>query len=348
LVAEAVRLGFLPKITVKFPSNLKGQIYIPAVNTFLWLGCVAVVLYFQQSSRMEAAYGLSVVVTMLCSTILLSNWLVIHRVREGLVWLFLLFYLGWEGMFFVANTLKFLEGGYITVLVAGLLFGIMILWVNAKRIRQRYSDEVKIREYLDQLILLSNDKDQPKYATNLVFLSGAKNPKSVEAKVLYSILQTQPKRADVYWFVHIETTDEPYTMEYEVNTFSHDDVYKVNFRLGFRVQQRMNVFMKKVVEELVENEELTVHSRYHTTSSKYPTGDFRFVLIQEFLSNENELPWPEQLIISVYLTVKGWVSSPKNWFGLDADSVDVEEAPLVLQPVKEVNLKRVQGHHKSS
>jgi KUP system potassium uptake protein len=347
LASEAIRLGFLPKMTVKFPTNLKGQIYIPAVNTFLWLGCVAVVLYFQKSSDMEAAYGLSVVCTMVCSTILLSNWMVLHRFKEALVWLFLVFYLLWEGCFFVANTLKFLEGGYVTVVMASLLFGMMFLWVTAKQIRQRYSDELKIKDYLDQLILLSNDEDIPKYATNLVFLSGAKNPKKVEEKVLYSILQTQPKRADVYWFVHIETADEPYTMEYEVNTIAPDDVYKVNFRLGFRVQQRMNLFMHKVVEELVENEELTVYSRYHSTASKYPTGDFRFVLIQEFLSNENELPWAEQLILSVYLSVKSWVSAPKNWFGLDSDSVDVEQAPLVLQPVKQVNLKRVQRARKN-
>jgi KUP system potassium uptake protein len=341
LASEAIRLGFLPKMTVKFPTQLKGQIYIPAVNTFLWLGCIAVVLYFQQSSRMEAAYGLSVVCTMLCSTILLSNFFVTHRVKAGLVWLFLIFYLVWEGGFFVANTLKFMEGGYITVIAASLLFGMMFLWVRAKTIRQSYTDEVKIKDYLDQLILLSNDNTIPKYATNLVFLSSAKHPNKIEEKVLYSILQTQPKRADVYWFVHIDTTDEPFTMEYEVNTISSDDVYKVNFRLGFRVQQRMNLFMKKVVEDLVENEELTVHSRYHTQSSKYPTGDFRFVIIQEFLSNENELPWREQFILSIYLTVKSWVSSPKNWFGLDSDSVDLEEAPLVLQPVKEVGLKRL-------
>jgi KUP system potassium uptake protein len=141
--------------------------------------------------------------------------------------------------------------------------------------------------------------------------------------------------------VHIETTDEPFTTEYEVNTIANDDVYKINFRLGFRVQQRMNLFMKKVVEDLVENEELTVYSRYHTFNSNYPTGDFRFVIIQEFLSNENELPWKEQFILSIYLTVKSWVSSPKNWFGLDSDSVELEEAPLVLQPVKEVGLKRI-------
>jgi KUP system potassium uptake protein len=342
LVSEAIRLGFLPKMTVKFPTNFKGQIYIPAVNTFLWLGCVAVVLVFEKSSNMEAAYGLSVICTMLCSTILLSNWLVLHRTRETFVWFFLIFYVLWEGAFFLANTIKFVDGGYVTVLMASLLFGVMVLWVTAKNIRTSYADEVKINDYVDQLILLSNDEQIPKYASNLVFMSNAKSPKKVEGKILYSILQTQPKRADVYWFVHIETTDEPYTMEYEVNTIAHDDVYKVNFRLGFRVQQRMNVFMKKVVEDLVEHEELTVYSRYHTMASKYPTGDFKFVIITEFLSNENELPWAEQLVMGIYLTVKGFVSSPKNWFGLDSDSVLEEKAPLVLEPIKEVRLRRVQ------
>lgn len=340
LVSEAIRLGFLPKMTVKFPTNLKGQLYIPAVNMALWIGCIAVMLVFRTSSAMEAAYGLSVICTMLCSTILLSNWFVVHRAKEGLVWFFLIFYVLWEGMFFVANTLKFAEGGYVTVIMALFLFGIMILWVSAKRIRTRYSDEINVTSFLDQLIQLSNDDDIPKYATNLVFLTTAKSPKKVEEKILYSILQTQPKRADVYWFVHIENTDEPFTMEYRVNTIAPDDVYKVNFRLGFRVQQRMNLFMKKVVEELVEKEELTVHSRYHTLNSKYPTGDFRFVLVQEFLSNENELPWAEQFIMDIYLTIKGLISSPKNWFGLDADSVVVEDAPLVLQPVKALDLKR--------
>lgn len=341
LVSEAIRLGLLPKMTVKFPTFLKGQIYIPAVNTFLWMGCVMVVLVFHESSRMEAAYGLAIILAMLCTSILLANWLVIKRVNEIIVWLTLIFYLSVESLFLYANASKFQDGGYVTVLMTALLFSMMALWVKAKRIRQSYSDDVKIKDFLDQLIMLSNDESIPKYSTNLVFLTTAKHPKKVESKVLYSILQTQPKRADVYWFVHIQTTDEPYTLQYEVNTIAPDDVYKVIFRLGFRVQQRMNVFMNKVVEELVENGELTVYSRYHTASHKYPTGDFRFVLIEEFLSNENELPWQEHLILSIYLTMKGWVSSPKNWFGLDSDSVDEEAVPLVLQPVKDVKLLRV-------
>ncbi len=342
LASEAIRLGFLPKMTVIFPSNLKGQVYIPAVNTFLWVGCVLVVGFFQQSSKMEAAYGLSVVCTMLCSTILLANWMIIHRVAAWKVWVFLVFYLVWEGAFFLANTLKFMEGGYVTVMMAALLFGVMLLWLTAKKIRRSYTDEVYIKDFLDQLIMLSNDEEIPKFASNLVFLSGAKNPKKVEVKILYSILQTQPKRANVYWFVHIDTTDQPYTMEYEVNTIAPNDAYKINFRLGFRVQQRMNLFMKKVVEDLLENEELDIYSRYHVMPNSYPTGDFRFVLISEFLSNENELPWFEQLIMGIYLSVKSMVSSPKNWFGLDSDSVDEEKAPLLLKPVKDVRLKRVQ------
>ena len=341
LVSEAVRLGLLPKLTVKFPTSLKGQIYIPAANNFLWAGCTSIVLYFRESGAMEAAYGLAIVLAMLCTTILLSNWLVIRRVNSLLVWFFLLLYLFVEGIFLIANSIKFVEGGYVTVGIASILFAVMMLWITAKKIRQRYNDEVKIRDYLDQLILLSNDDGVPKYATNLVFLSTTRSPKKVEEKIMYSILQTQPKRADVYWFVNIETTDEPYTRQYEVNAIAPDDVYKVNFRLGFRVQQRMNLFMKKVVEELVENDEISVASRYHTTSSQYPTGDFKFIIIQEFLSNENELPWFDQLVLSFYLTIKGWVSSPKNWFGLDSDSVVVEDAPLVLNPVKETGLTRV-------
>lgn len=341
LVSEAVRLGLLAKMTVKFPTNIKGQIYIPAVNTFLWVGCVSVVLLFRESTKMEAAYGLAIVLAMLCTTILLANWLIIKRVRAGIIWMMLIFYILLEGLFFYANAHKFFEGGYFTVAIGSLLAGIMILWVYAKRIQKRYAGEVKINDFVDQLISLSNDSDIPKYATNLVFLSSAKSSKKVEDSVVYSILQTQPKRADVYWFVHIETTDQPYTMEYDVNMIAPDDVYKVNFRLGFRVQQRMNVFMKKVVEELAENEELTIYSKYHSLSSRYPTGDFRFVIMQEFLSNENELPWGEQIIMEVYLTLKALISSPKNWFGLDNDSVESEHVPLLLKPVKDVTLNRV-------
>lgn len=341
LVSEAIRLGLLPKMTVKFPSRIKGQLYLPAVNTFLWAGCVGVVLYFRKSSNMEAAYGLAIIGAMLCTTILLTNYLLIHKVNKLAVGFFLSFYLIVELGFLVANSIKFLDGGFVTVAMAGLLFGTMWLVITAKKIRRRYTDEVNLDDYLDQLIGLSNDISEPKYATNLVFLSGSKTPKKVEEKILYSILQTQPKRADIYWFVHNQVTDEPYTMEYSVDVLAHNDVYKVTLRLGFRVEQRLNVFLKKIVEDLLETEEVHIESRYHISRDKIPTGDFRFVILQEFLSWENDLPLSEQIILSAYLMFKGLTASPQNWFGLDSDSVQIEKVPLVLRPVKAFKLKRI-------
>lgn len=340
LVSEAIRLDLLPKLTVIFPTHLKGQLYVPAVNTLLWAGCMFVTIYFRESAKMEAAYGLSVTITMLMSTILMSNFLVMHRVKSLWIWAFLLWYLCFEGAFFAANLLKFMDGGFITIVIASLLFFLMFVWVRARKIKHRFIQNIKIRDYLDQLILLSNDESVPKYATNLVFLSNAKSSEKVEEKILYSILQTQPKRADVYWFVHIEVTDEPYTMEYKVKILAPNDVYKVTFKLGFRVEQRMNLFLKKVLEDLIENDELLITSRYHISRGELPTGDLKFVLIQEFLSHENDLPVPEQIVMSVYLGVKSVTASPQNWFGLDSDSVVIEKVPLVLRPVKDIRLQR--------
>jgi KUP system potassium uptake protein len=341
LVSEAIRLGLLPKLTVIFPSNLKGQLYVPAVNTFLWAGCIAVVLFFKESEKMEAAYGLSVTITMLMSTILLSNFLIIKRTKAPIIWFFLLFYLIFEGCFFTANLFKFKDGGYVTILIATVLFSLMYIWIKAKEIRNRYSDNVHIKDYLDQLIGLSNDTSIPKYATNIAFLSTAKGDKKVEEKIMYSILQTQPKRADNYFFVHIEVTDQPYTMEYKVNAISENDVYKVVLRLGFRVEQRINVFLRKVVEEMMENGEIEIDAKYHINREQYPTGDFKYVLIQEFLSHENDLPVWEQLVMSAYLGIKSFTASPQNWFGLDSDSVEIEKVPLLLKPVENLVMKRI-------
>lgn len=341
LVSEAVRLGLMPKLTVIFPSNMKGQLYLPAVNTFLWAGCIVITVALKKSAQMEAAYGLSVTITMLMSTILMSNFLIMKRTRPIFVWAFLVWYFSFEGGFFVANLHKFAEGGFITVLMASLLFLLMYVWVSARKIKKRFLQNVDIRDYIDQLIMLSNDEEVPKYATNLVFLSSAKSSNKVEEKILYSILQTQPKRADVYWFVHIQVTDEPYTMEYKVKVLAPDDVYKVTFRLGFRVEQRMNLFFRKVVEDLLESGELTVQARYHFSPTDLPIGDVRFVIIQEFLSHENDLPVLEQIVMSIYLGVKSITASPQNWFGLDSDSVVIEKAPLVLRPVKGLSLQRI-------
>lgn len=341
LVSEAIRLGLLPKMTVVFPAKLKGQLYVPTVSWLLLAGCIFVTLYFRESIAMEAAYGVSVTITMLMTTVLLANYFEMRQKSPWLIFGFLIFYLGLELDFLLANLLKIGQGGILTLLFATALFSLMYVWLRAKRIKSRLAQNVELSDYLDQLITLGNDKVQPRYATNLVFLSETARLDIVEEKILYSILQTQPKRADNYWFVHIEVTDEPYTMEYEAYTIAPDDVYKVNFRLGFRVEQRMNLFLKKVVRELIESEEVHIETRYHIERDDIPTGDFKFVIVQEFLSHENDLPLAEKIIMSIYLSVKSITASPKNWFGLDTDSVEIEKVPLLLHPAKNFRLKRL-------
>ncbi|MEO6037192.1 MAG: KUP/HAK/KT family potassium transporter [Saprospiraceae bacterium] len=341
LVSEAIRLDLLPKVTVVFPARLKGQLYVPIVSWLLLGGCIFVTLYFRESVAMEAAYGVSVIITMLMTTVLLANYFELRKKPIWLIFGFLIFYLGLELDFLLANLLKLGHGGILTLLFASALFALMYVWLRAKKIKSRLQQNVVLGDFLDQIIALGNDRSEPRYATNLVYLSETKELDQVEEKILYSILQTQPKRADNYWFVNIEVTDEPYTMEYAAHTIAPDDVYKINFRLGFRVEQRMNLFLKKVVRELIESEEVHIETRYHLERDDIPTGDFRFVIVQEFLSHENDLPLGEQIIMGIYLTVKGITASPENWFGLDTDSVELEKVPLLLRPAKEFRLKRI-------
>ncbi len=341
LVSEAIRLDLLPKMTVVFPARLKGQLYVPAVSWLLLGGCIFVTLFFQRSIAMEAAYGVSVTITMLMTTILLANYFELRKKPAWLIFGFLVFYLGLEADFLLANLLKLGHGGVLTLMFASVLFGLMYVWLRAKKIKSRLLQHVVLGDYLDQIIALGNDRSEPRYATNLVYLSETSGLDQLEEKILYSILQTQPKRADNYWFVHIEVTDEPYTMEYSAHTIAPDDVYKINFRLGFRVEQRMNLFLKKVVRELIENDEVHIETRYHLEKDAIPTGDFRFVIVQEFLSHENDLPFREQIIMGIYLAVKRITATPKSWFGLDTDSVEMEKVPLLLRPAKEFRLKRM-------
>jgi KUP system potassium uptake protein len=341
LFSEAIRLDIFPKVTVEYPTKMKGQIYIPVVNVILWLGCIGVVLYFQTAEHMEAAYGLAITITMLMTTILMTNWLVKQRTHKFLVWSFLIFYLLVEGCFFFANSTRFMHGGWVTVLLGGILFLIMYSFLTAKRIKSQFTQDKKIKDYLDQLITLSNDEDIPKYATNLVFMSSAKKETKVEEKVLYSILQNQPKRAEVYWFVHIEVTDQPNTMQYKVTHLAENDVIKINFRLGFRVQQRIGLFFRKVVADLVEAEEVNLKTKYHSSQKVLQGGDFRFVLIEEFFSKENDLPFYQEILLRFYTTFKGLTASPQKWFGLDSDSVTVEKVPLRKDTVRSVELERI-------
>ncbi|GAA4416922.1 KUP/HAK/KT family potassium transporter [Nibrella viscosa] len=341
LISEAIRLNFWPKVRLRYPSVKKGQLYVPSINWLLFVGCVGVVLYFQDSSRMEAAYGLAITLTMMMSTMLFGYYLYTHKYNAWLVVLFVIAYLTIESCFLVANLVKFVHGGWVSVLIAGLMGMVMIIWLNASRIKMRLTEYVRIDQYIQAIKELSRDISIPKYATHLVFMSNAARQSEIESKIIYSIFQKRPKRADIYWFIHVDTTDDPYTMEYKVNTIAPDDCYKVTFRLGFRVEQRINLFFRKVIEDLVKNKEVDITSRYESLHRQNVIGDFRFVVLEKFLSFENDLPVSERLIMNVYFFIKGFTTSEDRWFGLDSSSVKVEKVPLVIRPVENVKLTRI-------
>lgn len=341
LISEALRLNVWPKVRIKYPSEAKGQLYVPSVNWILWGGCMAIVLYFKESSKMEAAYGLAIITTMMMTTILLSSYLRKIKTPKTIVLIITIVYLSIESCFLIANIIKIPHGGWMTLLVSLLFIAIMWVWFKGRKIKNRLTEFVKLRDYIPILQQLSNDTSVPKYATHLVYLTSADNTMELENKVVYSILQKQPKRADIYWFVHIHVDDQPYTMEYKVDHIASQDVIKIDFRLGFRVEQKINFYFRKVVEELMKNHEVDVTSRYASLSKLNITGDFRFVVLKRHLSYENELSVYESLIMDAYSVLDSLSLSEEKAFGLDTSSVTIEKVPMIVAPVKEFKLKRV-------
>lgn len=341
LVSEAMRLNLWPKLKIRYPSEEKGQLFIPAVNLLLYLGCVGVVLYFQKSSNMESAYGLAIIVTMLSTTILFANYLVLHRVRSLWIWIFLLGYITIEITYMVALLDKFLHGGYFTLIIGGFMFMVMYVWYRARKIKNRYVEFVRMEHYIPKIQELSNDKAVPKYATHLVYLTSANNPKEIEHKIIYSILNKKPKRADIYWFVHVDTMDDPYTCEYKVDHIIPNDIIRIDFRLGFRMEPRINLMFRKVVEDLVANKEVNIISRYESLASSNTVGDFQFMVMEKYLSQDNELPLIERIIMKFHFWLKDHSLSEERGFGLDPSNVTVEKFPLIVAPVRNLKLTRV-------
>jgi KUP system potassium uptake protein len=245
---------------------------------------------------------------------------------------YLLVFLTIESSFLIANLKKFPHGGYVTLVVAGLLFLCMFVWYRSRKIKNRYVEFVKLDDYVGILQELSNDKTIPKYATHLVYLTSADNPKEIEHKIIYSILIRKPKRADIYWFVHVNVMDDPYTMEYSVETVIPNEIIRIEFRLGFRVDQRIQMMFRKVVEDMVNNKEVNIVSRYESLSKNNVKGDFRFIVIEKFLSLENELPLYERLIMRGYFFLKKYSLSEERGFGLDPSDVTLEKFPLIIKP----------------
>jgi KUP system potassium uptake protein len=290
---------------------------------------------------MEAAYGLAITLCMLATSILFTNFLISRRTSGFLIYLYLAVYLTIELSFLFANLDKFPHGGFVTLIVGGALSSIMFVWYRARKIKNRYVEFVRLEQYLPTIQELSNDLTIPKYATHLAYLTSANNPKEIEHKIIHSILNRKPKRADIYWFVHVDTQDDPYTSDYTVETIIPNEIIRVEFRLGFRMEPRINLMFRRVVEDLVANKEVNITSRYESLQRNNVVGDFQFIVMEKFLSQDNDLPFIEKIIMKLYFWLKSISLNEERGFGLEQSNVIVEKFPLIVAPVSKLKLVRI-------
>jgi KUP system potassium uptake protein len=340
LINEAMSLNFWPRVKVRQPTNLKGQIYIPSVNIILWIGCVMMVLYFRNSTHMEAAYGFSITIAMMMTTILLTYYLLYRKKwnRFAVFGILILFAII-ESSFFITNVAK-IKQRWMFLFFEFFIFSVMYIWYHARRINNRFVRFVELGKYTDMIKELSEDDEIPKFSTHLIYLTKANLRSQIEEKIIRSIFSKKPKRADVYWFLHIHRTDEPYTLNYEVSELIDSKVIKVTINAGFRIQPRSELYFKRIVQELVANKELNLHIRPDGSTKYNQEPDHKFVIIEKFLSVENEFSLKEGLLLNSYFFLNSLGQRDEKAFGLDKSDVVVEEVPLVYQPVRKVDLTR--------
>jgi KUP system potassium uptake protein len=341
LISEAVRLNLWPKVRINYPSNQKGQIYVPSINWILWAGCIGIVLIFRSSGAMEGAYGLAINLTFLATTILVAFYMKRKKIPMYAIVIFLSIYLLLELTFLVGNMAKFFHGGWVTVLIGSFLFTVMWSWYVARKIKNRFVKYVEIEDYYQIISELSSDESVPKYSSQLVYLTSANFKTEIESKIIYSIIQKEPKRADVYWLVHVDVVDEPYTRDYKVEFLIPGKLIRIDFKLGFRVEQRVNLLYRKVIEDLVKNGEVDITSQYKSLNKHKIAGDFRFVLLEKHLSKFSKLSFYERSIMDYYFILKKLSLSEERSFGLDSSYVDVEKVPLIFVTPDDIELNRL-------
>ncbi|MES5170698.1 KUP/HAK/KT family potassium transporter [Lactobacillus crispatus] len=333
LVAEASGLKFLPRMNINYPSNEKGQIYIPSINKGICVATIAIVLYFQTSAHMEAAYGLSITISMLMTTILLYEWLVMKKVNTVWNWIFLIFFGVLDIMFMISSLTKFTHGGYVSLFIAGAIGFIMYVWYYGNKVRDKREARnayVRLDEYTDMLTNLSHDENYPTYATNLVYMANVKYNKFIKREILYSILDKRPKRAKAYWFVTVNVTNEPFTAEYAVNTYGTKNVINIQLYLGFKKQTSVNVYIRQIVHDLIADGTIEPQPQEYTTSPGRDVGDFSFVIVNDVISPQTQLVGYEKWLVEARVRLQNLSSNPASWFGLEYADTVIERVPLIL------------------
>lgn len=342
LVSEAMSMNFWPRVSVRQPTELKGQIYIPSVNTILWVGCVMMILYFRSSTHMEAAYGFSITIAMIMTTVLLTYYMLyIRKWNTWAVAAIVLVFSSIEFSFLIANIAKIKER-WMFLFFELAIFMVMYAWYYGRKANNRHVKFVQLGKYTAMLKELSLDTAMPKYATHLIYLTKADRREQIEEKIINSIFAKRPKRADVYWFLHINRTDEPYTLNYSVSELLDDKVIKITIDMGFRIQPKTELYFKEILKALVDNKELNLHNTPDGSTRYNTKPDFKFVVIEKFLSVENEFSLREGMLLNTYFKLKYLGQSDEQAFGLEKNDVITEYIPLVYQPVQKVSLQRVE------
>ena len=340
LINEAISLNFWPRVSLKNPTNLKGQIYIPSVNTILWIGCILMILYFKNSAHMEAAYGFSITITMLMTTILLSYYLTfIRKLNKGIIVFILSIFVVIEIAFFAANVVKIKER-WMFLFFELFIFMVMYVWYFSRKINNKFLKFIPIKAHTNQLVELSIDDKISKFATHLIYLSKADKTFEIEEKIINSIFSKKPKRADVYWFLHINRTEEPFTLNYEIHEIIDDRVIKIVINMGFRIQPRVELYFKQIIKNLVEEKLLNLHIRPDGSTKYNDEADFKFVILEKFLSVENEFTFKDGLLLNSYFFLKRISLTDTKAFGLDRSDVIVEELPIVYHPATNIKINR--------
>ena len=344
LVAEASGLKFLPRMNINYPSTEKGQIYIPSINKGICVATIAIVLYFQTSAHMEAAYGLSITISMLATTILLYEWLAMKKINPIWNWIFLIFFGVLDIMFMISSLTKFTHGGYVSLFIAGVIGFIMYVWYYGNKVRDKRESRnayVRLDEYTDMLTNLSHDENYPTYATNLVYMANVKYNKFIKREILYSILDKRPKRAKAYWFVTVNVTNEPFTAEYAVNTYGTKNVINIQLYLGFKKQTSVNVYIRQIVHDLIADGTIEPQPQKYTTTPGRDVGDFSFVIVNDVISPQTQLVGYEKWLVEARVRLQNLSSNPASWFGLEYADTVIERVPLILGRPNPSYIKRI-------
>lgn len=346
MFSEAMSINFWPNQKIDYPSGVKGQMYISRINWTLLLMCIVVVLYFQESGKMEAAYGLTITITMLMTTILLTLWLRRKRVNRALIILFAAVYLSVELGFFSANVIKFFEGGWLTMVLGGFIGICMYAWFNGRQIKGKFVKYVKLAKYVPVIKDMKLDETIPKYATNLAFLSRAKRDDEVEAKIIYSIIRKQPKRADHYFILNIINQEDPYTFKYAVDEIMPGTIFRINFLLGFKIDRRINDYFDDVLKDLMADEVIPARSSHPSLRSHNIPPDLKYVVIDNTYINDTLLTVKEKIILNIYNFVKVIGSDDFKAWGVSPHNVVVESAPLLDLDIVTKKIQQVEfrGH----